>query len=169
MQLHAHSAAHAWNIGDVQKKADLVWLRKVLSVKHKDLRRKSCVFICYFVDSLMKIVLSEAATGGVLYKKVFLKFAKSTGKYLCQSLFLNKFASTTVNFLCLKKILRVQVLKQCCRPAILLRDFNTGVFLWIFQNFWNNFLYITTTVAAFELCFSIKQNFSQRRLAERFN
>ena len=78
-----------------------------LSVKHKDLRRKSCVFICYFIDSVIKIVLSEAATGGVLYKKVFLKFVKSTGKYLCQSLFLNKFAGTAVNFLCLKKILRV--------------------------------------------------------------
>ena len=44
--------------------------------------------ICYFIDSVVKIVISEAATGGVLYKKVFLKFAKSTGKHLCQSLFL---------------------------------------------------------------------------------
>ena len=40
----------------------------------------------------MTIVLSEAATRGVLYKKVFLKFAKFTGKHLCQSLFFNKFA-----------------------------------------------------------------------------
>ena len=63
-----------------------------LSVKHKDLTRKACVFICYFIDSVVKIVLSEAANGGVLYKKVFLKFAKFTGKYLCQSLFFNKFA-----------------------------------------------------------------------------
>ena len=57
-----------------------------LSVKQKILGENR-VFICYFIDSVMKIVLSEAATGGVLYKKVFLKFAKSTGKYLCQSLF----------------------------------------------------------------------------------
>ena len=57
-----------------------------LSVKHKDL-------ICYFIDSVVKIVLSKAATGGVLYKKMFLKFAKFTGKHLCQSLFFNKFAS----------------------------------------------------------------------------
>ena len=60
--------------------------------------RKSCVFICYFIDSVIKIVLSETATGGVLYKKVFLKFAKSTGKHLCQSLFFNKFAGAAVAF-----------------------------------------------------------------------
>ena len=42
--------------------------------------RKSCVFICYFIDSMVKIVFSEAATGGVPYKKVFLKFKKFTGK-----------------------------------------------------------------------------------------
>ena len=66
-----------------------------LSVKHKDLTRKSCVFICCFIDSVVKIVLSEAATGGVLYKNVFLKFAKFTGKHLCQGLFLNKFAGAT--------------------------------------------------------------------------
>ena len=48
---------------------------------------------------MVKIVLSEAATGGVLYKKVLLKFAKftgehlcHTGKHLCQSLFFDKFA-----------------------------------------------------------------------------
>ena len=41
---------------------------------------------------MVKIVLSEAATGGVLYKNVFLKFAKFTGKHLCQSLFFNKVA-----------------------------------------------------------------------------
>ena len=57
-----------------------------LSVKQKD-------FICYFIDSVVKIVLSKAATGGVLYKKMFLKFAKFTGKHLCQSLLFNKFAS----------------------------------------------------------------------------
>ena len=39
-----------------------------------------------------KIVLSEAATGGALYKKVFLKFPKFIGKHLYQSLFFNKFA-----------------------------------------------------------------------------
>ena len=37
--------------------------------------------------------VSEAATGGVLYKKSVLKnFNKFTGKHLCQSVFLNKFA-----------------------------------------------------------------------------
>ena len=54
------------------------------------------LFISVFIGSVVKIVLSEAATRGVLYKKMFLKFAKSTGKYLCQSLFLNKFAGATV-------------------------------------------------------------------------
>ena len=45
----------------------------------------------YLFDSVVKIVLSQAATGGVLYKKVFLKFGKFTGKHLCQSLLFNKF------------------------------------------------------------------------------
>ena len=31
-----------------------------LSIKHKDLTRKSCVFICYFIGSVMKIVLHKA-------------------------------------------------------------------------------------------------------------
>ena len=54
------------------------------------------------------------------------------------------------------------MLQQSWRPATLLkRDFNTGVFLWIFQKFWNSFLYRTTAVAAFELCFSIRKNFQQ--------
>ena len=39
----------------------------------------------------MKIVLSEAAIGGVLYKKVFLKFQNFTWKHQA-SLFFNKFA-----------------------------------------------------------------------------
>ena len=40
----------------------------------------------------------------------------------------------------LKSACKRQVLQQYCRPEILLkRDFNTGVFLWIFQNFWNSF------------------------------
>ena len=34
--------------------------------------RKSCVFICYFIDSVVKIVLSEAATIGVLDRVSFL-------------------------------------------------------------------------------------------------
>ena len=63
-----------------------------LSVNYKDLTRKSCVFICYFIDSGVKNVLSKADTGGVPYKKVFLKFVKFTGKHLCQSLLFNKFA-----------------------------------------------------------------------------
>ena len=56
---------------------------------------KSCVFICYFIGLVVKIVLSEAVTRGVLYKKVFLKFAKFTGKYKCQSHFFNEFAGAT--------------------------------------------------------------------------
>ena len=35
--------------------------------------------------------------------------------------------------------------------------------------FLEQFFYRITTVAAFELCFSIKKNFEQRKLAERFN
>ena len=63
---------------------------------------------------------------------------------------------------------RLLLLQQSWRPATLLkRDFNTGVFLWIFQNFWNSFFYWTKKiVVAFELCFSIRKNFQQRRLVE---
>ena len=57
---------------------------------------RKCFFTCYFIGSVVKIVLSEAATRGVLYKMVFLKkVAKFTGKHLCQSLFFNKFAGAT--------------------------------------------------------------------------
>ena len=55
-----------------------------ISVKHKDLTRKSCVFV-YFIDSVVKIVLSDVATEDVLYKKVLLKFTKFTGKYKYQT------------------------------------------------------------------------------------
>ena len=65
------------------KKALLVWLRKLqdvwqiarlkqqgfyfsLSVKHKNRMRKACVFICYFIGSVVKIASLEAATGCVL-------------------------------------------------------------------------------------------------------
>ena len=41
---------------------------------------KKIMCICYFIDSVVEIVLSEAATAGVLYQKVFLKFKKFTGK-----------------------------------------------------------------------------------------
>ena len=94
-----------------KKKACLVWLRKLQDVwqiarlkqqhslsftfcKTQRSYKKICVFICYFIGSVVKIVLSEAATGGVLYKKVFLKLTKFTGTYKCPSLFFNKFAGT---------------------------------------------------------------------------
>ena len=60
---------------------------------------KKIMCICYFIGSVAKIVLSEAATGGVLYKKLFLKFAKFTGKYKCQSPFFNKFAGAVMSLL----------------------------------------------------------------------
>ena len=98
------------------KKVRLVWLRKLQDVrqiarlkqqlylsftfyKTQGLTRKSYVFICYFIGSVVKIVLSEAATRGVLYKKVFLKFAKFTGKYKCQSLYFNKLAGAATSLL----------------------------------------------------------------------
>ena len=37
-----------------------------LSIKHKDLTRKSCAFVYYFIGSVVKMVLSEAAAWGVL-------------------------------------------------------------------------------------------------------
>ena len=46
---------------------------------------------------MVRIVLSEVTTGGVLYKKVFLKFAKFTGKCKCQTLFFNKNAGAATS------------------------------------------------------------------------
>ena len=71
----------------------------MLCLIEKALTRNSCVFICYFIGSVVKIVLSKAATGDVLYKKVFLKLAKFTEKYKCQSLFFNKFAGVATSLL----------------------------------------------------------------------
>ena len=62
------------------------------------------------------------------------KFAIFTGKHLCCSLFLVKLQS-----------LRPLTLFQPCPK----RDFNTGVFLWILQNFTNSFFYRTLPVIAF--------------------
>ena len=61
---------------------------------------------------------SEAATGGVLWKKLFLK--------------------------------TLQYLQESCRPAILLkRSSNTGVFLWILQNFWEHLFWRTSADGCF--------------------
>ena len=62
-------------------------------MKHKDLTKESCVLIC-FIDSVVKIVVSEAATRGVLYKRVFLKVQNIYRKTQGQDLFFNKFAGT---------------------------------------------------------------------------
>ena len=43
--------------------------------------RKSCVFICYFIDSVIKIVVSETATGGVLQRKMFLKILQNLQEF----------------------------------------------------------------------------------------
>ena len=87
------------------KKIRLVWLRKLQDVRQiarlkqrslyftfckteRSYKKTMCTnYICCFIGSVVKIVLSKAATGGVLHNKVFLKFAKFTGKYKCQSLF----------------------------------------------------------------------------------
>ena len=45
---------------------------------------------------MVKIALSEAATWGILYKKVFLKLNPQENTYA--SLFYNKFAGAAVNF-----------------------------------------------------------------------
>ena len=61
--------------------------------------------------------IEEAATRGVLRKKVFLEISqKFTGKHLCQSPFLIK-------------------MQDYCLQVYLQRDSGTGVFLWILQNF----------------------------------
>ena len=47
--------------------------------------------MCKKVESgISSIDVTEAATGGVLLKKVFLKISQSSQEQLCQSLFLNK-------------------------------------------------------------------------------
>ena len=92
-----------------RRKAHLVWLRKLqdawqiarleqqhsllsLSVKQKDLTRKSCVFVISLVQ-WWKLYYQKQQP------EVFLKFAKFTGKHKCQSLFFNKFAGATMSLL----------------------------------------------------------------------
>ena len=54
---------------------------------------------------LTSIIYLQAATGGVLLKKVFLKiFAKFTGEHLYQSLFFNKVAGPRPSTLVKKKL-----------------------------------------------------------------
>ena len=160
VQSHAHASVHAWDTRDVQKKPRLVWVKNLqgvrqiarlkqqrfylsLSIKHKDLTRKSCVFIFYFIGSVGKILFlftlhkgrqtskelkrnvddgtivfltsSEAVTGGVK-KSVLRNLTKFAGKHPCQSFFFDKVVGL--------------------RPASLLkRDSGTGVFQWISQHF----------------------------------
>ena len=63
-------------------------------------RKKSILFFSFqHAIPEIKVLMeyTEAATGGVLYKKAVLKnFAKFTGKRLCQSLFLNKVAGLSL-------------------------------------------------------------------------
>ena len=58
--------------------------------------RENHVYLCYFIGSVVKIVLWEVATRCVLYKKVFTTF---TGKSKCPSLFLYKFAGAATSLL----------------------------------------------------------------------
>ena len=93
-------------------KARLVWLWKLQGLRQiKQQRSLSFTFcktqrssekiifiiICYFFGSVVRIVLSEATIGGVLYRKVFLKFSKFTGKCKCQILFFNKNAGAATS------------------------------------------------------------------------
>ena len=60
-------------------------------MKHKYLTRKLCLFICYFIGLVVNIALSEAATKGVLYKKLFLKSSQNSQEKTCATVFFNKF------------------------------------------------------------------------------
>ena len=92
-------------------------------MKHKDLKRKSCVFTCYFIGSVVKIVLSEAATIVVLQKKLFQKFWNINRKTLMLEALFNKVAG----------------LKNCCKTYLLhaLLRFSLGKTL---KNYFINFL-----------------------------
>ena len=160
VQSHAHASVHAWDTRDVQKKPRLVWVKNLqgvrqiarlkqqrfylsLSIKHKDLTRKSCVFIFYFIGSVGKILFLFTLHKGrqtskelkrnvmmelsffwrlqkqspeVLRKGVLRNLTKFAGKHPCQSFFFDKVVGL--------------------RPASLLkRDSGTGVFQWISQHF----------------------------------
>ena len=94
------------------KKACLVGLRKFQGMRHvtrlkqqgflsftsckkqKSYEKIMCIYLFYWFSGETCIIRS----GGVLYKKMFLKFANSTGKHLCRSLFFNKFVGAAVIF-----------------------------------------------------------------------
>ena len=125
---HAHASTHAWNIGDEHKKACLVWLRKrqdVRQITHLKQQRLSFTF-CKTQRSYKKIMsihllfhwfsgencIIRSRGQRCSYKKMFLKFAKFTGEYKCQSLFFNKFAGTATSLLI---VLTWKLLNIVCR------------------------------------------------------
>ena len=80
--------------------------------------------------NLSKLLVSEAATRGVLWKKGVLRnFAKFTGKHLCRSLFLIKLQASGL-----------QLYQK--------RNSGTVVFLWTLRNSKNTFIYRTPLAAA---------------------
>ena len=102
MRLQVHASAHTWNIGDEQKKARLVWLRKLQDVwqiahlkQQHSLPFTFCKTKILWENHVYLFVIS-------LVQWWKLKFAKLTGKYKCQSLFFNKFAGATMSLLILK-------------------------------------------------------------------
>ena len=129
-----------------------VYRKKILRmhVKDKSCNRSSCLRC-----SMKKGVLRRPAT---LLKKTLAQVFSCEFYEISKNTVFTEHLQTTASV--------ATVMKAC---NFVKRDFNTSVFLWIFQNFSNSFFYRTTMVASFELCFSIRKNFQQRKLVERFN
>ena len=49
VQSHAYAFAHAWNIRDMQKKARLVWFKKLQGVRQIARRKQLVFFIFHFL------------------------------------------------------------------------------------------------------------------------
>ena len=109
------------------------WIRLRLSSLNKSLN-KSLFFLLLFPLWINKV--QKQSFTDVLYNIFLKKFAIFTEKHLRRSLFVS------------------ELYKSACKPANLFKkDSNTGVFLWILQNFWEQlFLYNTFGSCFLKLC-----------------
>ena len=108
---HAHASAHAWNIGDMQKKAHLVWLKKLPGVQHiarlkqqsslsfpfyqtqRSYEKIMCICLLFYWFSGENSIRSSHPRRSIK-EGVLKNFVKFTGKYVSECLF-NKFAGVT--------------------------------------------------------------------------
>ena len=111
VRLHVPASVHAWNIGDVQKKACLVWLRKFQGLRQiarlkqqrslsfifcetqRSYQKIMCIYLLFHWFSSENCIVRSSHRRCSIQKGV-LKVQKIQKKTQGQNLFFNKFAGT---------------------------------------------------------------------------